>query len=583
MTTQTITVSSEDLYPTLIEASPNQPILIFNTSDNINVYASEDSSFSILSVTSSIIVRPLGYIIMIVPMYFATQGVPNVEVQALPAIGVGPSPIDVAASLILAGLATSANQTTAIANQQTNISTIEQGNAALGAINGNHVALHSMIGNSFFTDPNGNADLAGWVTRNGTAQTAGVNGSTSLPTGVSQNNGFFFTANGTAPGQIQVGGANTALVPVTPGAQVVSHWWVNPQSLASPAFVGHAYFNAAGTFISTLMVNTTLVGNANVWTKIYGTTVAPANAAWVDFVYGLSTPVNGATFYGAACIGYVSGVPGTLANDHAQAISTTGSPLLHGYNALENPGTSSPLAAGASSSFTFSVKKPGYVIEFNVGFGAALNPLIQVTMSWQDDATNIEIAREVWYMNGNTTNNCQTYGKGPTKANQLVVTLKNMDTVAAATVTWGLSETTQHIQRDDWRTGPLGTINTSQPAGLFVNSTNDPFALMLGWVVHAYGIAETDYYLMPLYSGQCNINVVQTVSQVFTVRIYAWDPTINAADFRNCPIISSQTVAALTAGPFVVNLPRCPCILQVTSGPAAVTINVSLTNIEYAS
>lgn len=99
--------------------------MLFNTSNNTNVYLSDDPSFNAgTSDTDYVILRPLASFVIIANMYLATINVQDVVVFTLPGISATPSPIDSAASLITAGLATSALQTT-------NISTIETSNQYL--------------------------------------------------------------------------------------------------------------------------------------------------------------------------------------------------------------------------------------------------------------------------------------------------------------------------------------------------------------------------------------------------------------------------------------------------------------------
>lgn len=492
-----------------------------------------------------------------------------------------PSPAQAAQQISALGLATAANQATQIANEAAINNTLGSPPQNATVVNPNP---YLMGGSSVGYTAGAGAGIA--VT---SKPAAGAPASYSIvvtPGGGVTQPGFtggVFPVTGSTKYQFRVG----MVLPFTD---------VNITSV----FVGLAWFSdAAGTVQISRGGSNLQVPPANQWVWLNSGTaglVSPSNALSARLVVFITGTANvaAADVYQVAYMPVFTAVPGVPAQDSTLAhlhdrIAVTGTPLLHGYNAVRAPTSAFNVAVGTPQNFTFPIAKPGYIVQFGVTYAAAaVNPMIQVVMSWQDSATNTEIAREVWYMNGNTTV-LNTYGKGPTKGNQLVVTITNMDTAGSgsvASVSFSLEETTQHIQRDDWRSGPLGTISVNQPNALFINSTNDPFALLPGWIVHAYAGAETDYFLLPLYCGQAIIQATQGVNQtIAAVRMFAWDPSINNTDFRSCPIIFSQqpTAANVYAGPFTVNMPRCPCILQVTAGAAAVTINMAVQTLEYAS
>lgn len=317
MTTQSTVVSANSQYATLIEASPNNPILAYNSDTANNIYQSEDHSFTI-GQTNVVTLRPLASVVLITDTYFATNGVANVILETMPSISITPSPIDVAASLITAGLATANNQQLANLVAQ-GISNISAGSAA------GNPTLHSQVGNPYFTNAaTGVADISGWTNRfgNGTFNPVGVNQSTALPVGSGQVNGFqFISSGGGSAAQIQYGGGQN--FSCAPGDIISAHWMVDAQQTSSSAFVGIAFFTATGVFISTLSVNVNII-TTNQWQKISNEFIAPATAAICGPVFGLAPLTNGQSFYGTAVIAYNASANGTLPGDHAVAIANTG-------------------------------------------------------------------------------------------------------------------------------------------------------------------------------------------------------------------------------------------------------------------
>lgn len=316
MSTESVVVSTSSNRATLVQASPQNPVLAFNSDTVNNIYQSEQDSFNI-GQTNVVILRPLASIVLITDTYFATNGVPGIILETFPSISITPSPVDVAVSLIAAGLATSANQGLAnlVAQGISNItSSLAPGNPS----------LHSQVANSFFTNPaTGNADISGWFNRfaNGAFTAAGINGAT-LPVGSGQTNGFsFVSTGGGALAQIQYGGGQN--FSCSPGDIIPVHFWVNAAQTTSAAFVGAAFYTAAGAFISTLQVNTNII-TANQWQKISNEFIAPPTAAICGPVFGLQPLTNGQSFFGCAAISYNANTQGTLPGDHAQAIANTG-------------------------------------------------------------------------------------------------------------------------------------------------------------------------------------------------------------------------------------------------------------------
>lgn len=260
--------------------------------------------------------------------------------------------------------------------------------------------------------------------------------------------------------------------------------------------------------------------------------------------------------------------------------ATGGTPLLTGPNTLINQDSVTVAAGGGLQNLFTSTTRPGYIIHIKASIAAtATIPFLKVTMFWQNVATGENVAEEVWYVPASSSGTINVYGKGPMKANSLVVQLENPDPADAITAVVTVLETTHHVARDDWRSDVPNNVPGFTAIGL-----SDPFALILGSAVNNAAPANSVFtYLLPLYAGQVEISVTQSVAQAMFIDVFALDPTLVGAGFTGLPILVETSPAAKTVGPFPLYLPRCPCMIQIGTGTAASNVQTTVTSLEYAS
>lgn len=200
-----------------------------------------------------------------------------------------------------------------------------------------------------------------------------------------------------------------------------------------------------------------------------------------------------------------------------------GTPLVHGFNYLVQPGTTLTVAANSSQSFTLLLAHPGYVfgIWASITNAGATVPWYQVEFRWQDPAAVTIHDIQHYYLPATSSGIYRTTGKGLTRGQLLTVTLTNYDPAFAMTFHYSFAETTQHIARDDWRTIdyqtatvpgfgayaalPNGVAFGDMAAGSVANQNNDTLPAHTTWT-----------QLLPLYTGlvfwQFNANAAITVS-----------------------------------------------------------------------
>jgi hypothetical protein len=263
-----------------------------------------------------------------------------------------------------------------------------------------------------------------------------------------------------------------------------------------------------------------------------------------------------------------------------------GVPLLHGYDLLINDTATAHLtiAAGATAFPTVALKKPGYLISIAGEMAASGTvPFLEVTPIWYDSnvgaAAGQGYSQESWWVPmSDTVATMYTYGKGPTKGNELQLAIKNLSSQSAS-VYLLLGETTQHIARDDWRSGVLTGVPgyTSAP-------NQNPLGLILaggGPAGQIFTVSQQYIYLLPLYSGQAFIdfNGPGTQSEL----------TVAVADLNGNYMFSDVVGLGQGSNPGVnyrgtFYLPRQPCQLYIANaGPNAPNVFWGLTIVEYAS
>lgn len=318
----------------------------------------------------------------------------------------------------------------------------------------------------------------------------------------------------------------------------------NATALATTNLVGTGLAREAG-------------GNLDTHTKLLGGTQAGALIANIGATIGQEVAAQIAS-------GSAAGTPG-------------GTPLLHGVKPVFTV-AGQVIGPGASFSTGFvTVTKPGYVINIRANMGAVLAavPFILADVEWRVNASGtIDSAEELWYIPGGNNTNRRTTGKGPTKGDRMQVTFTNGDAVNSVTLSCIIWETTQHIARDDWRSDaptPSTTAGAIKHDTLANILANDSFNV---------NAATTQVRNLPLYSGAANIWISSNGTAGSEITI------VPVGDFN---LATPQQVASLDwtqpfRSPVPLTLPRCPCQLQaINTGAGAVTLQVSMTALEYAS
>lgn len=264
------------------------------------------------------------------------------------------------------------------------------------------------------------------------------------------------------------------------------------------------------------------------------------------------------------------------------AVAAAGVPLLHGVTNRLNavPGGSGAITvAHGATQFPFipTIAKPGYVVSISgTTASAATVPFAGVSLFWKDSVTGAQTAQENWFVPVTQGGTLGVYGKGPVKGNECSLGITNYDPAQSMTLDVQFWETTHHVSRDDWRSSTPNNV----PG--FTAANSDPFAGILANAnTVAFAAGATSTLLLPLYSGAALLNVEQTASQTLTISVYPLDAGLG---ITVTPPIYQTSSSAISIGPQLLTLPRCPCILQIkNTGSSLTNVSYAMQILEYAS
>lgn len=258
--------------------------------------------------------------------------------------------------------------------------------------------------------------------------------------------------------------------------------------------------------------------------------------------------------------GAVSGAPG-------------GVPLLTFENVLLNQTVT--VAAGSSNTFSpVAVPQIAYnalvQLKENV---SGTTPLADIAFSWQDAVSLLQVRSDTYQTwIGAPSASHSVYGFGPSRANQLVVTIKNLDSQAITASVLIISES-RIYPYDIWRSVRALPVISGQTGVQCRPESN-----ILAYNVSNIGAGVTDVFALPMWIGACNL-FVATGSGVAdcTAKLQYLDTNQIGSTFT---VFDQNTSASglLQAESF---LPRNACLLSLKNGNAAAqNISYTLTAIE---
>lgn len=244
-----------------------------------------------------------------------------------------------------------------------------------------------------------------------------------------------------------------------------------------------------------------------------------------------------------------------------------GVPLLALNNVLDKQ-TSKVLTPGASyASPVLSINQPSYDFALTLSFPAGTTqPWIEVVLAWNDSTIPAgALSTERWFLTGSSRGSSTYGGRGLTKGDSLQVVVTNLDTVKSVTFSYGISQHSRLVQRDDIR-----TIAFAPPGDALVAAPADIPNLVLG-IMEAVALANAGnaQFYLPLYAGKVLVAVQEQPACRIVIRhpVASFDPVnVLPTDI----IFDSGAIAANAAFSAVVTLPRSQCVVEIINNSGAV-------------
>lgn len=233
----------------------------------------------------------------------------------------------------------------------------------------------------------------------------------------------------------------------------------------------------------------------------------------------------------------IQGLPGGIASSGVAldtsvknlpgGIATSGVPLLGYANNLYNVGNIGIAAGATYYSTVFTLNQISYDVQVNLNVDAgSATPFALVTFTWIDSASDIAIQITSWVVgagsgspNGSLGPQCYSAGSGPVRADTLKVSIRNLDPSYAMTAGLVLGQNSRFTTRDDIR-----TINGLSNVPGYSLGYNDITVGILTYTDPTIGAGNTIYRLLPLYSGEVQIQAQAASSESCDVTVSPIDP-----------------------------------------------------------
>lgn len=137
----------------------------------------------------------------------------------------------------------------------------------------------------------------------------------------------------------------------------------------------------------------------------------------------------------------------------AEQIAATGVPLLTKSSRLYQQAFPNVGGGQTASTNLLSVTQVGYEVIVSAGFGSlATLPYVEVQLTWTDSTTGFTAATDSFTVPGGQSPALLTVnGRGPTKADELTVTMTNLDPSVTASLSIVVLQNSRVYGDDDWR------------------------------------------------------------------------------------------------------------------------------------
>lgn len=232
---------------------------------------------------------------------------------------------------------------------------------------------------------------------------------------------------------------------------------------------------------------------------------------------------------------------------------------------------------------TTAVNQPGYegVLSLQMPLNTGTIPFAKLTVVWTDSTTTLTVGQRTFFLSCGNGSLLSYYIHGPTKGNQVSVTLLNLDPSVTLTVTWGFN-LTSHIYMTD---NIIQTAYGVAPNG-FTNPNGTPNAGVIANASPTILSNATTTRLIACYSGKAIMIGNNTSAAGVNVNAFLVDPIASGSGLYGAANARLGGLGVVNSGQTLfgeVALPYGPILLQLVnlSTTTSATGNYSLIGLDY--
>jgi hypothetical protein len=255
----------------------------------------------------------------------------------------------------------------------------------------------------------------------------------------------------------------------------------------------------------------------------------------------------------------------------AQQVAATGVPLLTKNTRVYQQAFTNVASGAAASTGLLAMGQIGYEVLVNARCnGAATNPFAEIRMTWTDSTTGFTLGSDTFItpMSGSATP-WAVIGRGPTKADEVTVTVTNLDSLTAPSITITVLQNSRVYPTDNWNWNNASVAGLTVPGFALPTLPNDESVLGIVSNVNVAAGAVNTWLLGMATSGQVIVTTSFSGVTTTNIRCHIY-PQPNSKYGSSIDLVAFTATANNTSMPY--NPPRAPVILVVSNGATTGTL-----------
>lgn len=279
----------------------------------------------------------------------------------------------------------------------------------------------------------------------------------------------------------------------------------------------------------------------------------------------------------SAWLGVTTEIAGLIATGDANG-APGGVPLLTLNNVLDHQSNYVITPVQPYDPAAFQINQPSYdiVVELEIAAGATI-PWLILEMAWTDTSLGIAVVTaETWVLPVTAGGVNVFSGRGITKGSSLSVQMTNLDPAENVTMSYGVTQHSRIVNRDDIR-----SLGFNGATGFSTAPSDMTTGVVTMWQPTIAGGANATV-LLPLFAGKVQFSL-QEAAQASRFLIRAPGESVaGGANLASAALLDTGPIAANTPYTATVTLPKTACSLELlNTGGAGTTFALSGVIEEY--